>query len=606
MIQTHSPIEIARQTFMRLSTERKPPTPDNYLSVYNEIAGINANNQTLDLGKTLLKVLQDAGNRNSKYVAAERKILELLDKNDSEKLEEQLHKLLPTSKNTTEVNWSVLIRHLLRQLDTSHKGITLSRKKEGLGKVLNNFADDANTMGEKIQALVKSWSEDAIAIEALESTDEIDEAQTETFIADILVEDNRITHDGDSEKWRNIMIETLKLELIPNLKNLPEEQNTAKKILSEIQKDTDNQLLTNHIEKIKETLLTLEMQRDANESINESLLGLLRLMTRSMDELVLEDEWLHSQITIINDIVNKPIDINTLFDAETSLKDLIQKQMDLKPVLHNAKDTLKAMVSTFVSGLAGMTESTSEYHAKIETYQQKLSTTEDIEELNKVIETILEDTRAVGLDVQRSRVEFEESQKKAIAAEQKIKQLTAELDHISEVAHEDFLTGTLNRRGMDEALEREFNRADRYNTTLCIAMMDIDHFKKLNDKFGHSKGDEALTHFAKVIKEVKRTTDVLARYGGEEFIIILPSTSQEEAISVITRVQRELTKNFFMHNDERVLITFSAGVAQRDPGEKAESIVPRADAALYEAKQSGRNRVVGAISPSISNKVKAA
>jgi diguanylate cyclase len=606
MTQTKSPIEIARQTFMRLSTERKPPTPDNYLSVYNEIAGINANNQPLDLGNTLLKVLQDAGNRNSKYVSAERRILELLEKNDSEKLEEQLHKLLPTSKNTVEVNWSVLIRNLLRQLDTSHKGITLSRKKDGLAKVLNNFADDANTMGEKIQALVKSWSEDAIAIDALETSDEIDEAQTEIFVEDIEKEDRQISNDGEAEKWRSIMLETLKLELIPNLKNLPEEQKTAKKLLSEIQNDSGNHLVTKHIEKIKATLLTLEMQRDANDSINESLLGLLRLMTRSMDELVLEDEWLHSQITIINDIVNKPIDLNTLFDAETSLKDLIQKQMDLKPVLHNAKDTLKAMVSTFVSGLAGMTESTSEYHAKIETYQQKLSATEEIEELNKVIESILEDTRAVGLDVQRSRVEFEESQKKAIAAEQKIKELTAELDHISEVAHEDFLTGTLNRRGMDEALEREFNRADRYNTTLSIAMMDIDHFKKLNDKFGHSKGDEALTHFAKVIKDVKRTTDVLARYGGEEFIIILPSTSQEEAINVITRVQRELTKNLFMNNDERVLITFSAGVAQRDPGEKAESIVPRADAALYEAKQSGRNRVVGAISPSVSNKVKAA
>ena len=606
MTQTKSPIEIARQTFMRLSTERKPPTPDNYLSVYNEIAGINANNQPLDLGNTLLKVLQDAGNRNSKYVSAERRILELLEKNDSEKLEEQLHKLLPTSKNTVEVNWSVLIRNLLRQLDTSHKGITLSRKKDGLAKVLNNFADDANTMGEKIQALVKSWSEDAIAIDALETSDEIDEAQTEIFVEDIEKEDRQISNDGETEKWRSIMLETLKLELIPNLKNLPEEQKTAKKLLSEIQNDSGNHLVTKHIEKIKATLLTLEMQRDANDSINESLLGLLRLMTRSMDELVLEDEWLHSQITIINDIVNKPIDLNTLFDAETSLKDLIQKQMDLKPVLHNAKDTLKAMVSTFVSGLAGMTESTSEYHAKIETYQQKLSATEEIEELNKVIESILEDTRAVGLDVQRSRVEFEESQKKAIAAEQKIKELTAELDHISEVAHEDFLTGTLNRRGMDEALEREFNRADRYNTTLSIAMMDIDHFKKLNDKFGHSKGDEALTHFAKVIKDVKRTTDVLARYGGEEFIIILPSTSQEEAINVITRVQRELTKNLFMNNDERVLITFSAGVAQRDPGEKAESIVPRADAALYEAKQSGRNRVVGAISPSVSNKVKAA
>jgi diguanylate cyclase len=125
-------------------------------------------------------------------------------------------------------------------------------------------------------------------------------------------------------------------------------------------------------------------------------------------------------------------------------------------------------------------------------------------------------------------------------------------------------------------------------------MMDIDHFKQLNDKLGHSTGDEALAHFANVIKEAKRTTDVLARYGGEEFIIILPNTLQADAIKVIERVQRKLTKQFFMHTDQHVVITFSAGVAERVDGETPEDIIPRADAALYAAKNSGRNRVVGA------------
>ncbi|MFM9834775.1 MAG: GGDEF domain-containing protein [Methylophilaceae bacterium] len=601
MTQTKLPIEIARQTFMRLSKEKKPPTPDNYQSVYDEISCIKTYNKTSELGHAFQRVLQDGGKRHSKYIAVERKISELLEKKEIEKLEEQIQKLLPISKTSSEINWSVLIRNLLRQLDTNHKGVTLTRKKDGLSKVLNNFADDANTMGDKIQALVKSWSEDAIAIEIIEPSENTIKEQTSALSVDVTEAEDNINNTNLAEKWRNMMLETLKLELIPNLKALPDAHSKAKKLLIAIKETQDEQAAAKQVEEIKNILQTLEIQRDYNDSINEGLLALLRLMTRSMDELVIEDEWLHSQITIINDIVNKPIDINTLFDAESSLKDLIQKQVDLKPVLHNAKDTLKNMVSTFVNGLAGMTESTSEYHAKIESYQQKLSITEDMVELSSVIETILEDTRAVGLDVQRSRTEFEESQKKAVAAEQKIKQLTAELDHISEVAHEDFLTGTLNRRGMDDALVREFSRADRYDTTLSIAMMDIDHFKKLNDKFGHSKGDEALTHFAKVIKDVKRSTDVLARYGGEEFIIILPGTKQEEAINVITRVQRELTKNLFMSNDERVLITFSAGVAERAPGEKAESIVPRADAALYQAKQSGRNRVVGATSTSTSN-----
>jgi len=273
---------------------------------------------------------------------------------------------------------------------------------------------------------------------------------------------------------------------------------------------------------------------------------------------------------------------------------LIYKQSQIKPALTEAKDTLKQMVTTFVDRLVEMTESTSDYHEKIESYQQRITTAEDIGELNSLLKNILDDTRAIGLSVQRTRDEFTITKKKAAEAEQRIQELTAELDHISEVAHQDYLTGALNRRGMDEALEREFNRAERHNTTLCIAMMDIDHFKKLNDSLGHSTGDQALTHFARVIKDVLRTTDVLARYGGEEFIIILPATPQDEAIKVVTRVQRELTKNFFMHRNERVLITFSAGIAERKSGETPEDLIPRADAALYQAKHTGRNRVIGA------------
>jgi diguanylate cyclase len=128
-------------------------------------------------------------------------------------------------------------------------------------------------------------------------------------------------------------------------------------------------------------------------------------------------------------------------------------------------------------------------------------------------------------------------------------------------------------------------------------MIDIDHFKKINDTMGHSTGDVALAHLAKVVKGVIRSTDVLARYGGEEFVILLPGTSQEDAVNVVVGVQRDLTKNYFLHNNERQLITFSAGVAERMAGESIDDVLPRADTALYQAKQNGRNRVIGATPP---------
>ena len=603
MEQKNSPIEAARQTLIQLMQRKLPPTPDNFRSVYDEIMGIQSVDKSAELGKTLEKVLNQAGKQKPKYIAIAQAINPLIEKGDWPKVEEQLTKLFPSAvAGVEEANWSVVIRNLLKQLEVSHKGVTLSRKKEGLSKVLVNFASDSDVLAQKIQSLISSWglSGTADAVTSLDAAIEVPavtagnppQANNDSPQQSI---SNTSTSVLNSTQWRDMLLRAFELVIIPNLEAVPEIHQKAVNLLSRMRKASNEQSLIICAADLKSILLSLEMQRDQQSRIHESLLQLLRLVLSSMGEMVqTEDQWLYAQTTVISDIVSKPVSLNTLYDAESSLKELVYKQSQIKPALTEAKDTLKKMVTTFVDRLVEMTESTSDYHDKIEAYQQKIATTDNIGELNVLLNSILDDTRSIGLTVQRTRDEFMNSQKQAIAAEKRIQELTAELDYIGQVAHQDYLTGALNRRGMDEAIEREFNRADRHNTALCIAMLDIDHFKKLNDTLGHATGDEALTHLVKVLKDVLRTTDVLARYGGEEFIIILPDTPQDEAVKVITRVQRELTKNFFMYNNERVLITFSAGVAERSLNEAPEALIPRADAALYKAKHSGRNQVVGA------------
>ncbi len=602
-----TPIEIARQTLMQLAQRKIQPTPDNFRIVYDEISGVKSTDQSKIVGKTLEKILHEAGKSRPKYIAIAQNISPLIEKKDWPKLEEQLRKLFPSgviAADAEEVNWSVLIRTLIKQLEVSHRGVTLTRKKEGLGKVLSNFASDSDVLGQKIQALMSSWGGASDSVEIANSVPLI-EAPIETRNANPAFASTPLSvQQADNAaqsmqvkltaQWREMMLKTFDLVLIPHLEDLPEIQEKAQALLERLRKSTTEAGLMQHAQDLKSVMLKLELQRDGQKHIHSSLMTLLRLMLASISESVTEDKWLVGQLAILQDLMDKPMNINNLYDAESSIKDLIYKQSNIKPVLTDAKDTLKKMAATFVDRLVEMTESTTDYQAKIESYQQRITSTEDITELNKILESILEDTRAIGLNVQRSRDEFAMSQKKVVEAEKKIHELTAELDHISEVAHEDYLTGALNRRGMDEAMDREFNRADRYGSPLSIAMMDIDHFKKLNDTMGHATGDQALAHFAKIIKEVMRTTDVLARYGGEEFIIILPATEQEDAIQVVTRVQRELTKNFFMNKNEKVLITFSAGVAERIANESPDNIIPRADAALYQAKNTGRNRVIGA------------
>jgi len=170
--------------------------------------------------------------------------------------------------------------------------------------------------------------------------------------------------------------------------------------------------------------------------------------------------------------------------------------------------------------------------------------------------------------------------------------LQQQLEHASTQMRHDPLTGALNRKGLDEDLKRELARSRRLETPMCVALLDIDDFKKINDAHGHDTGDAALVHLAHVARQVLRPQDTVARYGGEEFVIVMPDTALDQGVDAMTRLQRELTKRFFLEGNERLLITFSAGVAQMAADEQGAEAIKRADQGMYLAKRSGKNRVV--------------
>ncbi|MEZ0245445.1 MAG: GGDEF domain-containing protein [Methylophilaceae bacterium] len=586
-----TPIDIARQALKQLATSKVAPTPDNFRKVYDEIAGTKSEDESAGLAQALERVLKDAAKQRPKYLKSMQALNVAVKKHDWKEAENQLRELLPAGATG---GWGTLIRSLVRQLEASHKGLTTNKKKEGLERVLVNFENDPEQLLVKVQALIASWGAGA-AVER--SGDEV--------VPEMKAIMPEAVEKGDASSsnvpagalallWRDLLVKTLEIGLISQLKYIPELARGAEVLLEQARQANTEKEVVKLSEAFKSYWYKLEVHTDAQYRLHEELLHLLRLLVDNMSELVVDDKWLSGQTAIIRDIISKPLDIEVLYDAESGLKELIFKQGKLKHGLAEAKDTLKQMASTFVERLGEMTRHTGEFHQKIEGYQEEIRSTEDITDLNILLDRLMMDTRAMQLDALRSHEDLKESQKKVDEAEQRIRQLTTELDQASEMAHNDYLTGALNRRGMNEALEREFSRCDRTQTRLCVAIMDIDHFKKLNDSLGHEAGDVALTHLAKVTKSALRPTDELARYGGEEFVIILPETEIEEGTRVMARVQRELTKNFFLHNNERVLITFSAGVAERLADEPPVATMKRADMALYEAKHSGRNRVVGA------------
>ena len=158
-------------------------------------------------------------------------------------------------------------------------------------------------------------------------------------------------------------------------------------------------------------------------------------------------------------------------------------------------------------------------------------------------------------------------------------------------ARKDPLTNTWNRAAMDETLAREVELSKRHNLPMSILMMDLDHFKSVNDRYGHSAGDQTLKDTVAIIKDVCRQTDLLFRYGGEEFLLVLNKTDHNGAQIIADRIRSKIEKHSVKCGESMIDVTASIGVASCRNADNTEQLICRADKALYQAKISGRNQV---------------
>lgn len=557
MSEPTSPSEIARETLRLLVSRRMAPTPENYRRFYLEITGQPVGDALPD---------------------AERKV-----------------------QDPHAPVWARLILDLLKQWEARHTGLTTARKRESLEKLLSVPGSDAGGLAHKLRNLLTSWSTASLA-----SPDDVglpNESVTAALGPTGAVEARRSAVPGvgtgmESEsalgQIRELLAQTLEFAVSSQLGHAPELAEEAGRLASAARAASGREELVKLTAALRQFWFKVELRGGDNAELHQGLLRLLRLLIDNTHELLGDDQWLRGQVAVLQQIVTSPLDLGTLAEAERRLKDVVLKQGLLKTSLIDAKAALKQMITSFIDRLGVLSESTGDYHTRLEGYAQKIRQTDDIRLLNDVLTDLLEDTRSAQLDVTRTHDELLAARHQVQAAEEKVEKLQRELEQVSELMQEDPLTGVLNRRGLDEACQREISRAARSAAPFCVSLLDIDNFKRLNDTLGHQAGDEALQHLVRVTKRNMRPSDVLARYGGEEFLLLLPQTQQEEAVEVMVRLQRNLTQAFFLHNNERVLITFSAGVAQRRENEPQSELIARADTAMYEAKHSGKNRVCAA------------
>ena len=327
--------------------------------------------------------------------------------------------------------------------------------------------------------------------------------------------------------------------------------------------------------------------------IKGALLKLLHLVIENISELSIDDSWLKGQLDGVLASVAPPLTLRHLDEMERRLRDVIEKQGRARGHSARAQAEMRHMLAEFVERLATMNQSSSTFEDQILESAHLIEQVDSIDELKPLLAGVLEATHQMAEETAKSREQLKGLQEKVVTTEMELVQLHHELDNASALARHDPLTDALNRKGLEEALAREISSMRRKESDLSISLLDLDNFKKLNDSLGHDVGDGALVHLAEVTRAHLRPSDTLARYGGEEFVVLMPDTRLAQGVEIMTRLQRELTRSLFMAGNEKILITFSAGVAQLAPDESGTEAIRRADQAMYLAKRAGKNRVMG-------------
>jgi len=195
-----------------------------------------------------------------------------------------------------------------------------------------------------------------------------------------------------------------------------------------------------------------------------------------------------------------------------------------------------------------------------------------------------ENTELLSKDLKGHNADVEKLSKR-------VKKLEQELKEAKKESKEDFLTKLYNKRALDEFLELKEAEYQRYNHNYAIVMFDLDHFKNVNDTYGHEAGDAVLAAFAKILKKEARSVDIVGRFGGEEFLALLSGTDTQGGVTFAKKVLAHVQKARFMYKKQRISVTSSAGVSERAKHVSLQATINSADEYLYIAKKNGRNRV---------------
>ncbi|EHR40065.1 sensor domain-containing diguanylate cyclase [Alishewanella jeotgali] len=361
--------------------------------------------------------------------------------------------------------------------------------------------------------------------------------------------------------------------------------------------------------------LATRQQSEQQDLEPQRLAHLCRQITHDLTNLLSELSFSGNSATEIAELKSSlltQLSIEALLDAcirtiQIIVRGINQERLSAENFLLRLNDALASVQQAVESSLQNsghLAAKLAQLNQKIEAQIDHLGTqsqqAESLEQLKQlVVSRMTELTQSL-----QEREALEQQQRTQIqqilsALEQKVKELEQEAQGFRQrIAEQNFrslrdsLTGIANRAAYDERLQLEFKRWQRFGTPLCIVLADVDHFKTINDNYGHSAGDKTLKVIAKTLQQAIRKTDFIARYGGEEFVILLPDTELSNLAEPLNLIREKIKTIPFKFKNKSVPITISLGATQLKHGDSLQTAFERADQALYQAKKAGRDRVV--------------
>jgi len=355
--------------------------------------------------------------------------------------------------------------------------------------------------------------------------------------------------------------------------------------------DSEQPDLEKLIQDLRSLWIRMDLRDERTHSNQEYLRKSLFLLFSGAKEFFDKDPWFGQELESLRPLF-AAADPEQTQKGYAALQHLLSRQEQRLEAVQEVDQALQELLRLVFDYLADLEEEKNgQGYRELLRLSEQIQKAQDMQEVQSLARELVERTRSLQDHLRQSKEALGKAKEHLEKAQQRVKDLEQEISDLQLLVHEDPLTRILNRRGLQLAFLQESARCSRQNLPLAVAMLDLDHFKKVNDQYGHEAGDLVLQQFSQILQTSLRGTDRIGRYGGEEFVVLMSATDPDNAVRILERILGRLLSAPMDIGKHHIPVSFSAGVSAWHPGESLEKTLARADRALYRAKREGRQRI---------------